>query len=206
MKVVLLEKLNKCGGIGDVVDVADGYARNYLLPTQRALRATKENIRYFEEQKEKIIAENLKKKGTAEEKAKALTDQVFFVLRQTSDKGHLYGSVTAKDIAELISEKFFEVKKEHIIINSPIKERGVHSLVFQPHSEVRVEIYVSVAPSLVEAENQFHSEGPDKERPQKGAAGTRKEKNSEETTEAPVAEEGLEKVTEASTETDAVDA
>lgn len=158
MKVVLLERLNKCGGIGDVVEVAAGYARNYLIPNQKALRATKENIRLFEEQKEKILAENLKKKGTAEERIKAIEDQVFFVLRQASDKGHLYGSVAAKDVAALISEKFFEVKKEHVIIDRPIKEKGVHALALQLHPEVRTTIYVSVAPTLVEAENQLHAD------------------------------------------------
>ncbi len=151
MKIVLLEKINKCGGIGDVVSVADGFARNFLIPRNKALRATKENIRFFEEKKEQIIAENLKKKGDAEEKIKALKDQVFFVLRQTSDKGQLYGSVTAKDVAELVSEKFFDVKKEHIIINRPIKEKGIHEIIVQLHPEIETTIFVSVAPTLVES-------------------------------------------------------
>ena len=166
MKIVLLEKISKCGGIGDVVDVADGFARNYLIPNKKALRATKENIAFFEEQKERIVSENLRKKEDAESRIDALKDQIFFVLRQTSDKGQLYGSVTAKDIAALVSEKFFDVKKENIIINAPIKEKGVHQILVALHPEVKTEIYVSVAPSLVEAENQLR-QGADEEKSKK---------------------------------------
>ena len=155
MKVVLLEKLNRRGAIGDVVEVADGFARNFLIPQNKALRATKENIAYFEEQKEKIVAENLRLKSDASERVSALNGQIFPVIRQTSDRGQLYGSVTAKDVATLITEKFFAVDKNQIVINKPIKEKGVHTLFVQLHPEVVAEIQVSVAPTLVEAEKQL---------------------------------------------------
>ncbi|PLX30521.1 MAG: 50S ribosomal protein L9 [Alphaproteobacteria bacterium] len=155
MKVVLLERLNKRGAIGDVVDVADGFARNFLIPQKRALRATKENIAYYEQQKDQIVAENLRLKAGAAEKVTALNGQIFPVIRQTSDRGQLYGSVTAKDVAALITEKFFTVDKNQIIINKPIKEKGVHTLHVQLHPEVFAEIQVSVAPTMVEAEKQL---------------------------------------------------
>lgn len=155
MKVVLLERLNKRGAIGDVVDVADGFARNFLIPQKRALRATKENIAYYEQQKDQIVAENLRLKAGAAEKVTALNGQIFPVIRQTSDRGQLYGSVTAKDVSALITEKFFAVDKNQIIINKPIKEKGVHTLHVQLHPEIFAEIQVSVAPTMVEAEKQL---------------------------------------------------
>ncbi|MAP24797.1 MAG: 50S ribosomal protein L9 [Rickettsiales bacterium] len=155
MKVVLLEKLNKRGAIGDVVEVADGFARNFLIPQNKALRATKENIAYFDAQKEKIVAENLRLKSDASERVSALNGQIFPVIRQTSDRGQLYGSVTAKDVAAMITEKFFAVDKNQIVINKPIKEKGVHTIFVQLHPEVVAEVQVSVAPSLVEAEKQL---------------------------------------------------
>jgi large subunit ribosomal protein L9 len=155
MKVVLLESLNKRGAIGGVVDVADGFARNFLIPQKRALRATKENIAYYEQQKDQIVAENLRLKAGAAEKVTALNGQIFPVIRQTSDRGQLYGSVTAKDVAALITEKFFAVDKNQIIINKPIKEKGVHTLHVQLHPEVFAEVQVSVAPTMVEAEKQL---------------------------------------------------
>jgi large subunit ribosomal protein L9 len=155
MKVVLLEKLNRRGAIGDVVEVADGFARNFLIPQNKALRATKENIAYFDAQKEKIVTENLRQKSDASERVSALNGQIFPIIRQTSDRGQLYGSVTAKDVAALITEKFFAVDKNQIVINKPIKEKGVHTIFVQLHPEVVAEVQVSVAPTLVEAEKQL---------------------------------------------------
>jgi large subunit ribosomal protein L9 len=152
MKIVLLEKVEKLGAIGDVVEVKAGFARNFLFPKQKALRATQDNIAYFESKRAQIEAENLQKKTDAISKAENLKDITLIIIRQASESGHLYGSVTARDISQEITKLHFPVERHQIRIGHPIKELGVHRVALQLHPEVSIEVIVSIAPSEEEAQ------------------------------------------------------
>ena len=154
MQVILLERVAKLGQMGDVVDVKPGYARNYLLPQKKALTASKANIADFESQKAQLEARNLETKKEAEALAARLDDQQFIVIRQASDGGNLYGSVTPRDAAEAATEAGFTVDKKQIVIGAPIKELGLHSVSVHLHPEVDVTIKLNVARSEEEAELQ----------------------------------------------------
>ncbi len=154
MQVILLERVAKLGQMGDVVDVKAGYARNFLLPQGKALTASKSNIADFEAQKAQLEARNLETKKEAEDLAGRLDGQQFIVIRQASDGGNLYGSVTPRDAAEAATEAGFSVDKKQIIIQSPIKELGLHSVSVRLHPEVEAEIKLNVARSQEEAELQ----------------------------------------------------
>lgn len=151
MKVVLLERIEKLGAMGDITTVKDGFARNYLLPQKKALRANKQNIAYFESMKEKLLQENLNKKSSAEDKAAALEHASLAIIRQAGDNGHLYGSVTTRDIAKLLTEKFFEVDRHEVVIDVPVKEVGLHTVKIRLHPEVVVPITLGVAQTEEEA-------------------------------------------------------
>ena len=138
MEVILLERVAKLGQIGDVVRVKDGFARNFLLPQGKALRATKESRTRFEGMKAQLEATNLKAKGEAESVAAKLNGQSFIVTRQASDTGQLYGSVSARDIAELLTKGGFTVARNQIALNNPIKMVGLHKLQVALHPEVEV--------------------------------------------------------------------
>jgi large subunit ribosomal protein L9 len=154
MQVILLERVAKLGQMGDVVDVKPGYARNYLLPQKKALTASKANIADFESQKAQLEARNLETKKEAEALAARLDDQQFIVIRQASDGGNLYGSVTPRDAADAATEAGFTVDKKQIVIGAPIKELGLHSVSVHLHPEVDVTIKLNVARSEEEAELQ----------------------------------------------------
>ena len=154
MQVILLERVAKLGQMGDVVSVKDGYARNYLLPQGKALRATEENIKVFEEQKAQLEARNLETKKEADALAEKLAGQQFVVIRSASDSGALYGSVTTRDAAEAATESGFSVDRKQVVLIRPIKELGLHQVTVRLHPEVEVEITLNVARSEEEAELQ----------------------------------------------------
>lgn len=154
MDVILLERVAKLGQMGDVVSVKEGYARNYLLPQRKALRANQNNIDAFEAQKAQLEARNLETKKEAEDLAGRLRGQQFIVIRSASDSGALYGSVTTRDAADAATESGFSLDRKQVALTRPIKELGLHTLLVNLHPEVEVEIELNVARSVEEAELQ----------------------------------------------------
>jgi large subunit ribosomal protein L9 len=152
MEVILLERVAKLGQMGDVVRVKDGFARNFLLPKGKALRATQENRSRFETMKVDLEARNLEQKGEAEKIGQKLDGQNFTVLRQAAEGGQLYGSVSPRDLAALVIEKGFAVNRAQIALNAPIKTIGLHKVPVSLHPEVEVTISVAVARNADEAE------------------------------------------------------
>lgn len=154
MQVILLERVAKLGQMGDVVDVKPGYARNFLLPQGKALTASKANVTQFEEQKAQLEARNLESKKEAEDLAARLDGEQFIVIRQASDGGNLYGSVTPRDAAEVATDGGFSIDRKQIVIRLPIKTLGLHEVEVNLHPEVQVAISLNVARSEEEAELQ----------------------------------------------------
>ena len=144
MKVILLEKVTNLGSIGDVVNVKNGYARNYLLPQNKSLRATQSNLEYFKEQKSKIEENNLKTKREAEKAALDLKDVSVTVIRQASDSGFLFGSVRPGDIAEELEKQGFKIAKSKLRIRNPLKTIGTYQIGIQLHPEVVVDITLKI--------------------------------------------------------------
>jgi large subunit ribosomal protein L9 len=151
MEVILLERVGKLGQMGDVVRVKDGFARNFLLPKGKALRATKENRTRFETMKAELEARNLENRGEAEKIAKKLNGQTFTVLRQAAEGGQLYGSVSPRDIADLVTEKGFVIERNQVSLNTPIKNIGMHKVPIALHPEVDVTVNIGVARNADEA-------------------------------------------------------
>jgi large subunit ribosomal protein L9 len=154
MEVILLERVGKLGQMGDVVKVRDGHARNYLLPQGKALRATKQNLDRFERERAQIEARNLERRKEAEAVADKLDRQTFIVIRQSSDSGQLYGSVSTRDISELVSTGGYSVERRQVLLDRPIKTLGLHEVRIQLHPEVDVHITLNVARSQDEAKLQ----------------------------------------------------
>lgn len=154
MQVILLERVAKLGQMGDVVTVKDGYARNYLLPQKKALWASQANIDAFQADKAQLEARNLETKKEAQALADKLNGQKFVVIRQASDGGALYGSVTTRDAADAATEAGFSVDRRQVALVAPIKELGLHKVMIQLHPEVEAEIELNVARSAEEAELQ----------------------------------------------------
>jgi large subunit ribosomal protein L9 len=154
MQVILLERVAKLGQMGDVVTVKPGFARNYLLLQGKALTASKENIAAFEEQKAQLEARNLETKAEAEKLAERLDGERFVVIRQASDGGNLYGSVTTRDAAEVASEAGFSIDRKQVLIRQPIKALGLHEVEVHLHPEVMCLVTLNVARSPEEAELQ----------------------------------------------------
>ena len=151
MKIVLLERINKLGQMGDIVDVRSGYARNFLLPLKKALRATKENIDFFKEKKSILEAKNLENKKEAESVKTKIDGKSFILIRSASDTGALYGSVSSKDINEVLSIDGIEISKNQINLEKPIKELGIYKISVSLHSDIYSEILINVARSIEEA-------------------------------------------------------
>jgi large subunit ribosomal protein L9 len=151
MQVILLERVGKLGQMGDVVRVKDGFARNFLLPKGKALRATKENKSRFETMKTELEARNIEQRGEASKIGQKLDGQSFIVLRQAAEGGQLYGSVSPRDIAVLVTEKGFHIDRNQIALNTPIKTIGMHKVPVSLHPEVEVTISVAVARNADEA-------------------------------------------------------
>lgn len=154
MEVILLERIARLGQMGDVVRVKDGYARNYLLPQGKALRANDGNIARFEADKAQLEARNLETRKEAAALAEKLDGQTFVVIRSASDGGSLYGSVTNRDVADAATEGGFSLDKRQVTLNAPIKELGIHSVTVRLHPEVDCTVRVNVARSPEEAELQ----------------------------------------------------
>jgi large subunit ribosomal protein L9 len=158
MEVILLERVAKLGQMGEVVRVKDGFARNFLLPKGKALRATKENRTRFESMKVELEARNLKQRGEAEKVAAKLDGRTFVVVRQAAEGGQLYGSVSTRDIAAILTTAGFTVDRGQIELNAPIKSIGLHSVPVALHPDVGSKITVNVARNSDEAERQARGE------------------------------------------------
>jgi large subunit ribosomal protein L9 len=158
MQVILLERVEKLGQIGDEVRVKDGFARNFLLPKKKALRATKANREYFQTQKAHIEANNLRLKGEAQKVADKLDGQKFTLIRQAGDRGQLYGSVSPRDVADQMEKQGFKVDRHQVNISVAIKQIGLFTIPVVLHPEVKVNITVNVARSEDEAERQARGE------------------------------------------------
>jgi large subunit ribosomal protein L9 len=154
MDVILLERVEKLGNIGDVVAVKPGFARNYLLPRGKALRANEANRKRFESNREQIEADNAKRRSTAETDAKGLEGKSIVLIRQASNTGALYGSVSARDLAEALAADGAKVAKNQIMLDSPIKTLGIYDVRVALHPEVSVSVRVNVARSPEEADLQ----------------------------------------------------
>ena len=154
MEVILLERIEKLGTIGDVVKVKNGYARNFLLPRGKALRANESNRKVFEANREKIEATNAERRSGAESEAKKIDGAKVQLIRQASNTGQLYGSVSARDLAEALEATGHKVAKNQIVLDKPIKAIGVQEVKIALHPEVSVTITVNVARSPEEAELQ----------------------------------------------------
>jgi large subunit ribosomal protein L9 len=154
VEVILLERVEKLGQMGQVVKVRPGFARNYLLPQKKALRATKENLSYFDKQRAQLEAANLKRRAEAEEVAKTFVDFKVVVIRQAGESGQLYGSVSSRDIAEAVTAAGVTIEKRQVVLDSPIKTLGLHPTRVVLHPEVSVTVTVNVAQSEEEADMQ----------------------------------------------------
>ena len=154
MEVILLERIEKLGQMGDVVNVKPGYARNYLLPQRKAVSATGENKAHFEQQRAQLEAENLERKSEAEAVAGKMDGQLVVMIRQAGDAGQLYGSVNARDISTGLTEAGFTVGRQQVRLESPIKTIGLHPVHVSLHPEVSVTVTANVARSDDEARIQ----------------------------------------------------
>ena len=154
MQIILLERVENLGGIGDVVSVKDGYARNFLLPQKKALRANDANRQVFEANRERLEAENAERRDEAAKTGATVDGAEVVLIRASSNSGQLYGSVNVRDIAAALQEQGFDVDKRQVVMGSPIKTIGLHEVTIQLHPEVRVTVKANVARSDDEAELQ----------------------------------------------------
>jgi len=158
MKVVLLERVENLGAIGDVVTVKDGFARNFLLPRDKARRATAANLKAFEVERAAIEQRNEKNKAEAQKVADKIDGQTYVMIRQAGETGQLYGSVAARDVAEAVQAEGGRIEKSQVILHIPIKTLGVHEVQVRLHAEVRAAVKINVARSADEAERQAKGE------------------------------------------------
>jgi len=158
MQIILLERVGRLGQMGDVVTVKDGFARNYLLPQGKALRATDANRKRFERDRAQLEARDLELKSEAQGVSGKLDGQSFIVIRQAGDTGQLYGSVSTRDIATAVTEGGFTIERRQVMLDRPIKTLGVHTIRVQLHAEVEPHITVNVARSPDEAARQARGE------------------------------------------------
>ena len=154
MNIILLERVENLGGIGDVVSVRDGYARNYLLPQKKALRANEANKHVFEANRERLEKENAERRTDAEKEGQKVDGAEVVLIRASSNSGQLYGSVNVRDIAQALQDQGHKVDKRQVIMGSPIKTIGLHEVTLALHPEVRVTVKANVARSDDEAELQ----------------------------------------------------
>jgi large subunit ribosomal protein L9 len=158
MQVILLERVEKLGQMGDEVRVKDGFARNYLLPQKKALRANKTNREYFQTQKVQLETRNLERKSEAQKVADKLEGKIFVLLRQAGDRGQLYGSVSPRDISDVITAGGFSVNRTQVPLDKAIKDIGLVPVSVVLHPEVRVKVTLNVARTEDEAERQARGE------------------------------------------------
>jgi large subunit ribosomal protein L9 len=155
MQIILLERVEKLGQMGDLVTVKPGYARNFLLPQGKAMRANKANLERFEAEKAQREADNLERRGEAETEAKKMSGLAISMVRAASEMGQLFGSVTSRDIAEGVTEAGFTIQRSQVVMDKSIKTLGLHDIRVTLHPEVAVTVVVNVARSLDEAETQL---------------------------------------------------
>ncbi|MEY4678555.1 MAG: 50S ribosomal protein L9 [Alphaproteobacteria bacterium] len=197
-QVILLERVESLGQMGDVVRVKPGFARNFLLPQKKAMRATKENLAVFEKQRAQLEAQNLARKGEAEQVAGKMAGLAVVIIRQAGETGQLYGSVSNRDIAEAVTAAGFTVERRQVLLLQPIKALGIHATRVSLHPEVDIEVKVNVAQSADEAKAQAEGkakaaaaeEAPAEEAPAAAAPAEEAEAAAE---PAPAAEEGARK-------------
>jgi large subunit ribosomal protein L9 len=162
MKVILLERVERLGAIGDTVTVKDGFARNFLLPRNKALRATSQNQKVFEAQRAQIEQRNADARAEAERGGEKLDGSTFILIRQAGESGQLYGSVSARDVAEAAQAAQVEgaprVERSQVVLDVPIKTLGVHPVKVRLHAEVMVTVSINIARSVEEAERQARGE------------------------------------------------
>ncbi|MCV9965856.1 50S ribosomal protein L9 [Pararhizobium sp. BT-229] len=158
MQVILLERVNKLGQMGETVKVRDGFARNYLLPLGKALRANEANKKRFEAERSTLEARNLERKSEAQTVAEQLDGKSFIVVRSAGETGQLYGSVAARDIVEVLAAEGFNIGRNQVDLNNPIKTIGLHDVVLHLHAEVEIKVQMNVARSAEEAERQLKGE------------------------------------------------
>jgi large subunit ribosomal protein L9 len=158
MEVILLERIERLGQMGDVVNVRSGFARNFLLPNKKALRATKDNIAYFEKQRAQLETQNLNRREEAEGVAKKMEGLTVIIVRQASESDQLYGSVSSRDITTAITEAGFTVEKSQVLQDRPIKTVGLHQIRVRLHPEVTINVTANVARSPEEAAVQARGE------------------------------------------------
>lgn len=155
MQVILLERISRLGGVGDTVKVRDGFARNFLLPQKKALRATKDNVAYFESQRAVLEKQNAESRAVAEKRAKEMGTPSVTIIRQASEDGKLYGSVSVRDVSDALTEAGIQIERRLIDLNSTIKSLGAYEAVIHLHPEVAVTLKINVArnaDSLLEQE------------------------------------------------------
>ena len=158
MDVFLLERISRLGQMGETVKVKDGFARNFLLPQGKALRANEANKKKFEGQRAQLEARNLERKSEAEQVAEKMDGMTFVVVRSAGETGQLYGSVSPRDIAELLVAEGFTISRNQVELNQPIKEIGLRNVSIALHPEVEVAVTLNVARSTEEAERQARGE------------------------------------------------
>lgn len=158
MKVILLERVERLGGLGDVVKVKDGFARNFLLPRSKALRANEANMKLFESQKNEIESRNARARAAAEKAGGQLEGKSYIIIRQAGESGQLYGSVTGRDVADVINREGGRVDRAMVVLDRPLKTVGLHPLKVRLHPEVPVEVTVNIARSQDEADRQARGE------------------------------------------------
>jgi large subunit ribosomal protein L9 len=158
MKVILLERVENLGGLGDTVSVKDGFARNFLLPRHKALRATSANQKIFDAQRAQIEARNAQNKADSEKAGEKLDNTSYVLIRQAGESGQLYGSVSARDVADAIQAEGGKVARDQVVLHVPIKTLGVHAVKVRLHAEVTITVKVNVARSQDEADRQARGE------------------------------------------------
>ena len=158
MKVVLLERVERLGAIGEVVQVKEGFARNFLLPRQKALRATSSNLKVFEAERGQIETRNAEARATAERNGAKLEGESYVLIRQAGEGGQLYGSVSGRDVADAIVETGARVERSQVVLDRPIKTVGVHEIKLRLHPEVTVTVRINIARSPDEADRQARGE------------------------------------------------
>ncbi len=158
MKVILLERVEGWGALGDVVQVKDGFARNYLLPRSKALRATSSNIKVFEGQRADIEARNAKAREAAGQAGEKLDGTSYILIRQAGESGQLYGSVSGRDVADMVNAEGGKIDRAMVILDKPIKTLGLHPVKVKLHAEVTITVNINIARSQDEAERQARGE------------------------------------------------
>lgn len=171
MEVILLQRIEKLGQMGDVVNVKPGFARNYLLPQKKAIRATEGNRARFEQQRAQLEAINLERRRDAEAMAGKFENLSVVLVRQAAENGQLYGSVSARDIADAVTEQGIKIARSQVLMDRPIKTLGLHPVRIELHPEVIVSITANVAKSEEEAEAQMTTETPAEETPAEATPG-----------------------------------